>query len=614
MKSFKAQLILTFSAVVVAIVLFQAALHQFYTGKALKKGTFDSLKLSISQMQVHFDDDLNLYRLALINIANENYIKRFIVDESEINKEYLKNNLSTRKLLDVTTDYGLLNFQGDLIYSSGDINKIIYKRIEKKSNTQLLQEDGVITIVKDGEGKHFVTFVVPIFYKKSIEGAMLTQVPVNFFFSEFSKALDHDFSLHLVFNGNVIARKGEVSISPVLIDTHVIPNLKMAISISEKMLSKPINELIIASIVVSVAILLMAFILIVKWIVPSTVRPINDFQYKLKDVMEKDLSKVDTQYQLKEILSLRDTFNLLLTDLNEKKEESILKSHKAGMAENAVSVLHNIGNIITSIVMRISNSSQTKDLQRLSTLLNKYHETVLTHLNSGNLEYFLTKDVKGLAVLKLLPKFSSELEEINKRIEEDYSFYKKQITHIGEVISSQQTLAKGNFQERTTVEIKPIILDCLKVQSDRFHKHNIKVETDIDRACINVNKHGLSQVVLNFIINAIESIQERRKDEPIYQGKIIIKVKKYENRAFIRIEDNGIGIKKGLLKNIFSFGFSTKNRSSGFGLHNCANYVKANDGNIDIMSGGEMKGVTVKIDFSVIDCSRCEKVACEFRV
>jgi signal transduction histidine kinase len=52
------------------------------------------------------------------------------------------------------------------------------------------------------------------------------------------------------------------------------------------------------------------------------------------------------------------------------------------------------------------------------------------------------------------------------------------------------------------------------------------------------------------------------------------------------VKDNGCGFTKEEKKEFFQFGYSTKARGSGFGLHSCANYLIANNGSIDAVSAG----------------------------
>ena len=55
------------------------------------------------------------------------------------------------------------------------------------------------------------------------------------------------------------------------------------------------------------------------------------------------------------------------------------------------------------------------------------------------------------------------------------------------------------------------------------------------------------------------------------------------------VEDNGQGAEPESLKRAFEFGYSTKKRGSGFGLHDCANFIRFHKGVVELTSEG-LKG------------------------
>ena len=65
----------------------------------------------------------------------------------------------------------------------------------------------------------------------------------------------------------------------------------------------------------------------------------------------------------------------------------------------------------------------------------------------------------------------------------------------------------------------------------------------------------------------------------------------------MEVEDNGIGIKRDMLNEIFKFGVTTRSEGYGFGLHACANTMSEIDGNISVVSEGEGKGAKFILSF-----------------
>ncbi len=65
------------------------------------------------------------------------------------------------------------------------------------------------------------------------------------------------------------------------------------------------------------------------------------------------------------------------------------------------------------------------------------------------------------------------------------------------------------------------------------------------------------------------------------------------------ISDTGIGVINAIQDKIFRFNFSTKTRGTGFGLHDAANYINAQNGIIELLSQGKDKGALVIIELPV---------------
>ena len=97
----------------------------------------------------------------------------------------------------------------------------------------------------------------------------------------------------------------------------------------------------------------------------------------------------------------------------------------------------------------------------------------------------------------------------------------------------------------------------------------------------------LNQVFLNILMNAIHSVEDIKKDNPDYIGKIKIKTQIYEKYLKIEIYDNGKGILKKNYNKIFSAGFTTKTKGqgTGLGLAICKKIIEKHNGEIGFKSG-----------------------------
>ncbi len=104
---------------------------------------------------------------------------------------------------------------------------------------------------------------------------------------------------------------------------------------------------------------------------------------------------------------------------------------------------------------------------------------------------------------------------------------------------------------------------------------------------IELDRGQIKQVLLNIIINAIESIAE--------QGEIQVStLLQPDNAVCVMVQDNGCGIAGQALEKIFDPFFSTKASGTGLGMSIAKQIVESHHGCIQIQSV-EKKGSTIKL-------------------
>lgn len=283
-----------------------------------------------------------------------------------------------------------------------------------------------------------------------------------------------------------------------------------------------------------------------------------------------------------------------LDELKSAQEMLISSSRKAGMAEVAINVLHNVGNVLNSINVSTLSLAERLGKQRVSKL-SRVSELINSH--QENLETFLTQDPKGKAV----PAYLTQLSQV---LQDDFNFYlvevecmSENIEHVKNIIATQQQHAKtvDVFQN---VKIPELIESAVEMIIGDFDLSNIEMSRDFDKDLeIFSDKHRILQMLANFIKNAHESIQEA--NQPI--GYISLSAKKTENGESIRIliSDNGVGIAEESSLKIFTHGFTTKRDGHGFGMHSSANSAKVLGGDLQIKSDGLGLGATVTLTLPV---------------
>ncbi|MBN1983726.1 MAG: GHKL domain-containing protein [Chitinivibrionales bacterium] len=280
------------------------------------------------------------------------------------------------------------------------------------------------------------------------------------------------------------------------------------------------------------------------------------------------------------------------SQLKAAQSEIAEKAHKAGMADIATSVIHNVGNVLTSIITSchelhsVLAHSRTIGLINAATLLNE---------QKNRLVEFMTADPRGKKLIDYLILLSGQIKDENGQLTNQVERISEKTKNIKEIIEAQQNYASfSSYKEN--MKLEPIIDDALEILNASLHKYSITLEKHfLPVPPIAIQKAKIMHIFINLIKNAIEAVQQ----SPIERRRITISIDSDEQSVYCRIIDSGYGIKADLLEKIFNHGFTTKKDGHGFGLHSCANYMTELNGKMWAESDGEGSGATFILRFPI---------------
>lgn len=183
-------------------------------------------------------------------------------------------------------------------------------------------------------------------------------------------------------------------------------------------------------------------------------------------------------------------------------------------------------------------------------------------------------------------------EEIKEEVEE-ITIAAKRCTEL-----SKQLLDYGRVEH---AEAKPVIFDAALVTKNAikmFEKlipKEVVLLSDISEEPILIlgNPGALNQIIINLCTNAYQVMKESG-------GKILLSFTVKENKAILVIEDNGCGMDKTTMENIFEPFYTTKKpgEGTGLGLQVVKKLVKRMEGTILVESESE-KGTTFTLTFPI---------------
>ncbi|MCB1042441.1 MAG: PAS domain-containing protein [Acidobacteria bacterium] len=277
------------------------------------------------------------------------------------------------------------------------------------------------------------------------------------------------------------------------------------------------------------------------------------------------------------------------SDLRDAQSRLIDVAHRAGMAEVAAGVLHNIGNILNSVNISTEvlyerlNSSKVHDLIRIEGLLASHRQ---------NLAQFFTEHPKGKLIPEYLDTLLPGLKTEHGRLTQEVEELREAIRMMTDVIHTQQSYATAGLYTENT-DVTEIVDDALKLMQTSLHKRGIQVIRQFQaNPKGNVPRVKLVHVLTNIIKNARDAMAD------VEHPQLTIRVSQpSKDQAAIAVRDNGCGIESDHLKRIFVHGFTTKRDGHGFGLHTCANALTEMGGSLEAYSDGQGKGSTFTLLF-----------------
>jgi PAS domain S-box-containing protein len=266
-------------------------------------------------------------------------------------------------------------------------------------------------------------------------------------------------------------------------------------------------------------------------------------------------------------------------------------SRRAGMAEVATGVLHNVGNVLNSVnvsatlVAEKVRKSEAPDLLKVADLMAR----------ADDLASFITTDHKGKLIPQYLAGLGTHLAAEQTVILTELQSLTRNVEHIKDIVTMQQSYARVSGVVES-VNLPQLVEDAVRINSAALQRHGIELIRDYRAVSpVVLDKQRVLQILVNLINNAKYAISDGGKQERVLTIRIDAAGAE-EGRARIEVIDNGIGIPSENLTRIFSHGFTTRKHGHGFGLHSCSLAAKEMGGSLMARSAGVGTGATFTLE------------------
>ncbi len=277
-------------------------------------------------------------------------------------------------------------------------------------------------------------------------------------------------------------------------------------------------------------------------------------------------------------------------ELQEAHKQLVLSSRLAGMAEVATNVLHNVGNVLTSVNI---SSNLIMNRVRNSKVANLGKAAALVQDHAGDLPAFFASDPKGKQLPSYLSAISLHLLQDHQEMLGELELLSRNIEHINEIVAMQQNYGKvvGLLE---VLPVDSLVEDALRMNPGALEREGIQVVRDYAQVPpVQVDKHKVLQILVNLIGNARYACAEAGRQDK----RITLRVALNGNHCVkISVIDNGIGIPPENLTRIFAHGFTTRKDGHGFGLHSGALAARQLGGALLVHSDGRGHGAAFTLE------------------
>jgi two-component system, NtrC family, sensor kinase len=285
---------------------------------------------------------------------------------------------------------------------------------------------------------------------------------------------------------------------------------------------------------------------------------------------------------------LSNEFNGMVERLAEARKALSEQSYHSGIAEMARGVLHNIGNAITPLGVKLHTLKDELVKAPVEEM-----EMAITELDNPSIDSDRRADLSKfmeLAGMSLGDTIKTSKQGIHDAI--------RHVDHIQRILADQHRISRAQgVVER--LKVSELITEAVNLIPESIRNSvDIKLDPNISQVGeIYSNRIALEQVINNLLKNALESINEntRRSARGAINISVLQRLEDDLPMLDLFIEDNGAGIPEENLGKLFNYGFSTKGRGSGIGLHWCANTINALKGRLSAESKGNNQGAVLHI-------------------
>ena len=288
-------------------------------------------------------------------------------------------------------------------------------------------------------------------------------------------------------------------------------------------------------------------------------------------------------------------FDRMVERLHEARRQLIDQSFEAGLAEMAKGVLHNLGNALTPLGVRVA-ALET----RLNDLPIADLERAAAELTSG-----ASDSSRRAELAQYIELGCQHVASVLRESSADVGVMSRQADGMRAALVEHMRTATNAEPVFESIKLSELVAQSLDIVPDAS-RARLRIDTDESLSrlgTIRVVRTVLRLVLQNVIINASEAVRDAGRESGMLRLWVEVTREAGRDQLHLHAQDDGVGIQAENIDRIFQKGYTTKSRGTnhGIGLHWCANTIRALGGRIWATSDGLGFGAAIHVTLPLGD-------------
>ncbi|EPX55503.1 hypothetical protein D187_009114 [Cystobacter fuscus DSM 2262] len=276
-------------------------------------------------------------------------------------------------------------------------------------------------------------------------------------------------------------------------------------------------------------------------------------------------------------------------ELKQAQAQLVETARMVGMAEVASSVLHDVGNVLNSIVVDTQlmrgavSSSRMSRLQQLASLLEEKRPVLAD---------FFTRDTRGRHLVDYLRALSDALSAEHSTLSRSLEALDGNVSRVRAIVQNQQAHVTSTLLMEEC-DLPALVEEALRLQEGALRQAGITVSRELcPLPPVKADKHQVLKILLNLLSNARQAMEAQAPERPRH---LVIRLSAEGGWVSLQVVDTGKGIASEVRPRLFTQGFTTREGGHGIGLHSSALAARLMHAHLSLDSGGPGMGATATL-------------------